>query len=162
MIELKDAIMIAQIISKAPEERLPMILSVIEKAGVTIEGLEDLGSVNHNAMRVLMDSEDFMARISETFQSKRKEDSYDIPIKEFYGFCMDQGLDPKAVKGWLARKGMIKTFEHDGKTAYTVPQRVDGKAVRCVAIRTKGVAGKDEAAEEAQLLPEATNDAGGA
>ena len=40
--ELKDAIEISRILSKAPEERIPMILSVLEKAEVSIEGLEEL------------------------------------------------------------------------------------------------------------------------
>ena len=41
-IGVRDAIRIAQIIARAPEQRLTMIMSALELADITLEGLEEI------------------------------------------------------------------------------------------------------------------------
>ena len=148
MIQLKDAIEISRVIAKAPQERLPMILSVFEKAELTIEGLEELEAwaISKNRNSVLELGE-FMHELDERF--KLAENDYRIPASEFTGFCVEMKLDAKAVRGWLARKGVIKTEESGGKKGYTITQKVGGKSTRCILVNKDWRVESDEAAKKA-------------
>lgn len=136
MIELKDAIEIARVISKVPEERMRLILSVFEKADLTIDGIEELEAWAISRDRNnLVDITDFIASLSKNFGDKKDGSSYIVPAATFTEFCKNEGLDARAVRAWLARKGYIETTESNGKTDYTVSKRIDGKLTRCVVIR---------------------------
>lgn len=150
LIELKDAIEISRILAKAPQERLPMILSVFEKAELTIEGLEELEAwaISKNRNNII-DMDEFMCELDERF--KLSESEYRIIASEFTAFCSERKLDARAVRGWLARKGVIKSEESGGKTSYTITQRIDGKTVRCILVNKDWRAANDETAEKANV-----------
>ena len=133
--ELKDAIEIARIISKTSEERLPMILSVLEKAGVTIEGLEELDEWRLREMAAIVDFEDFKKSIVEKFSKQLQDGKFTIPAAEFTEFCKEKKLNPAPTRRWLAKRGNIEAnTDNDGKTNYTVVQHINGKNVRCVVL----------------------------
>ena len=134
--ELKDAIEISRIISKAPEERLPMILSVLEKADVSIGGLEDLEEWKaYKDMSAIIDLDEFMASFEKKFKEKLDGGRYRIPTGEFSEFCRDRKLKPTPVRRLLARKGAIETCAEGSKTSYTLPVNIDGKRLRCVVVK---------------------------
>ena len=65
---IEDAIKISKILAGAPEERLPMILSVLEKADVVISGLEELEEWKiFKDMAEIIDIENFVREIFEAF-----------------------------------------------------------------------------------------------
>ena len=132
--ELKDAIEIARIISKAPAERLPMILSVLEKVSITIEGLEELDEWRLREMAAIVDFEDFKKSIKEKFAKQLKDGRYIIPAVEFTEFCKEYNLNPSPTRRWLAKKGVIEINTKKGKTNYTVNQYINGKHMRCVVL----------------------------
>lgn len=133
MMELKEAIEIARIISKAPAERLPMILSVLEKVSITIEGLEELDEWRLREMAAIVDFEDFKKSIKEKF-TKQPKGKYIIPAVEFTEFCKEHNLNPSPTRRWLAKKGVIEINTEKGKTNYTVNQYMNGKPMRCVVL----------------------------
>lgn len=133
--ELKDAIEISRIISKAPEERIPMILSVLEKADVTIGGMEELDEWRaFKDMNAIVDLDEFMAALEEKFSSRLDGGRYKIPTGDFGDFCKEHKLKPTPVRRWLAKKGIIETSKDGEKTNYTVPTTIDGKHLRCVLV----------------------------
>ena len=72
-LDIKTAIQIAKILSAAPEERLPMILGVFEKAEITIEGLTELEEWKAlNRPSAMIDIRQFRADLSK--QSTGKKD----------------------------------------------------------------------------------------
>lgn len=134
--ELKDAIEISRIISKAPEERLPMILSVLEKADVTINGIEELEEwKTYHEMNAIVDFDEFMTALMERFSDRMDGERYKIPTSDFGEFCHDQKLKPTPVRRWLAKKGVIETSKDGDKTNYTVPTTIDGKRLRCIIVK---------------------------
>lgn len=159
MIELKDAIEISRILAKAPQERLPMILSVFEKAELTIEGLEELEAWAISKDRNnIIELDEFMKELDERF--KFSENGYCVIASEFTAFCNEKNLDARAVRGWLARKGVIKTEEYGNKTSYTITQRINGKTVRCILINKDWKEAKDEATQETYIPSEEAHQQG--
>lgn len=137
MIELKDAIEISRIISKTPEERIPLILSTLEKADLQIEGFEELEEWKMiHELNAIIDLNDFMTAFVEKFGDKLSEGYYTVPTQDFSSFCEEQKLRPAPVRRWLAKKGIIEHVdEKGGKISYTKTKKVEGKATRCVIIR---------------------------
>lgn len=134
--ELKDAIEISRIISKAPEERLPMILSVLEKADVNIGGLDDLEEWKaYKDMSAVIDLGEFMEFFEKKFKDKLDGGRYRIPTGEFSEFCRERKLKPTPVRRLLARKEIIETCTEGSKTSYTIPVNMDGKRLRCVVVK---------------------------
>lgn len=135
-ISLEDAIKISQILAKAPEERIPMILSVLEKADVSIDGLEELEEWRiYKDMSTVIDLAEFMEKLEKKFSGRLEKGFYKIPTVEFSEFCISLKLKPRLVRQLLARKGAIETAEAGKKTEYTLPVRLDGKRMRCVVAR---------------------------
>lgn len=132
MIEIKEAIEIARILAKAPQERLPMIISVFESADLTVEGLEELEAwaISSDSSCVI-ELSDFMKDVDDKL--KLEENDYMVAAIEFTRFCKDKKLNARSTRRWLAKKGVIKTEETKGKTNYTFACRVKGKTIRCVA-----------------------------
>ena len=139
-IDLKDAIEISRIISRAPEERLPMILSVFERADLTIDGLEEIEAwAVCKDRNNIVDASEFAKMITEKFADTQHEDEYRIPASEFTKFCSDNGMDARAVRSWLARKKIIETDETGKGVKYTVLRKVSGKTVRCIVIKKENI-----------------------
>ena len=132
-LELAQAVKIAKILSQAPEERIPLILSVLEKANLPLEGLEELTecSALKNQAR-LIDIRDFLAELRAAFPADGGR--LCIPVKEFGDFCLDRKLKPLLVKVDLARHGYLEPTYEGPKRGYSVTKWRDGKAVRCVEL----------------------------
>ena len=146
--ELKDAIEMSRILSKAPEERIPMILSVLEKAEVSIEGLEELEEWKaYKDMNAVMDLGEFMEELEKKFAERLDGGKYKIPTADFSEFCREKKLKPTPVKRLLAKKGIIETVTDNGKTGNTIPTRLDGKLTRCVIVK-KGWESKEAAGRQ--------------
>ena len=147
MIEIKEAIEIARILAKAPQERLPMIISVFESADLTVEGLEELEAwaIGKNSSYVI-ELDDFMIDVEKEFNLKKN--SYLVAAIEFTRFCKEKKLDVRNTRRWLARKGVIKSEEIKGKTNYTFARRVNGKTIRCVVFNEDWKEGNKGAAKD--------------
>ena len=155
MIDLKDAIEIARIISKVPEERMKLVLSVFESADLTIDGLEELEvRIVCRDRNTIVDFHDFMEKAGEEFADSFDGESYTVPTNTFTAFCRELELDPRAARAWLARKGCLVTCTEKDKVNYTVTRSIDGKAVRCVVLKKNIDGGKDEAAKETDTRTE--------
>ncbi len=133
--DIKDAIKISQIISQAPEERIPMILSVLEKAEVSINGLDELEEWKaFKDQSVLIDLQQFIKELLKAYPAA-EEGLSKIPIAEFNEFCKARKLRATPVKKLLSKTGWLRTNEENtGKINYTETAYVDGKIIRCVAI----------------------------
>lgn len=59
-----------------------------------------------------------------------------IPVQDFNSFCISHGVRANGFKKWLYENGYIahgSRVDHSGVN-YTVPVRMDGRAIRCVAL----------------------------
>jgi antitoxin component of RelBE/YafQ-DinJ toxin-antitoxin module len=132
--EISDAIKIAKILAMAPEERLPLILSVLEKADVTLEGLEELEEWKAiKEQSLLIDLEELRSELLKAFPGGG--DIVKIPAGDFNEFCKRKKLRPTLTRRALARKGFIRTNGgEDGKLNYTENAWINGRAVRCVIL----------------------------
>ena len=141
---VEDAIRISKILAAAPDERIPMILSVLEKADVTIDGLEELEEWKaYKDMAAVIDLDEFRAELFEAFKGCEYKGGRRIPAAEFSEYCRKKKVKPTPLKRALAKKGYLKTSADGAKTNYTESAWIDGKAVRCV-ILTKISTGKKE------------------
>ena len=133
--ELEQAIRISKIIVQAPEERLPMILSVLEKADVRIGGLielEEWKAIKDQAY--LMDVREFVADMKKQFPVENGK--MKVPTREFSEFCKLKKMKPILVKRLLYRCGYIKANEDaHKKIEYTETVWKDGQTVRCVVVQ---------------------------
>lgn len=130
---IEEAIKISKIISTANEERLPLILDVFEKAGVHINGMDELEE--WKALKdqgCVIDMEEFLAAL--TKDSDPESDVVPLKPKEFADICKQFNLKPSCAKRALNRKGYLKTTVIQGVTNYTVPMWIDGKVERRVVI----------------------------
>lgn len=133
-LSLNDAIRVAQILAKAPEERLPLIMSVFNEAGLTVEGLEQLEEWKTAKEQViLIDTQEFIGELAGRFP---EADGW-IEVKncDFTEFCNEKGLKARHVRKALANKGLLKMDESKKKTSYTLPLRRDGELGRYVLIK---------------------------
>ena len=166
MVQTKDgmtvAIEIARVLAKAPEERLPMILSVFAEYGLTIDGLDELAEWRAAQSGEARDDADvvdvtgLIRDIEEEFWDRKKDGELWIPAVEFSAWLRDKGLAPNQTKKALAESGtlVIKKNQH----GYTrVRRAADGRVTRYIVIRTEGVKKDDEA--DAGAVPEDLGDA---
>lgn len=140
VLDIKDAIQISKILATAPEERIPVILSVLEKADLIIGGLDELEEWKAlKEQGYLIDIYEFMDALKTAFPEE--ENSMKIPVKAFSDFCLERKLKPSLVKRLLVRHGfLISGINSRKKPEYTEVVWKDGKAIRCVVIlkeRTK-------------------------
>lgn len=122
-LDIKTAIQIAKILAAAPEERLPMILGVFEKAEVDIAGLEELEEWKATKKAVaIMDIHKFRQELIEGATDKIATDG-EIRIKNaaFNDFCKSKGISNRLARKALYDNGMIRTCTDKGKITYTVP-----------------------------------------
>lgn len=119
-LDIKTAIQIAKILAAAPEERLPMILGVFEKAEVDIEGLTELEEWKAmNKATAIIDIYEFRNSL---IQSHIETDGeFRIKNQDFNEFCKERKISPRLARKSLYDHGMIRTCMDKGKICYTVP-----------------------------------------
>jgi len=125
-------------ICSAPEERLPMILSVLEKAGVVIDGMEELEEWRAlKDQSYLIDIREFVGELisDKTIQAAEREGEMLIKPKDFNDFCRQRNLKPSCCKRMLNQKGYLKTCLDGEKLNYTVSIWKDGKCQRFIVIK---------------------------
>ncbi len=133
-LDTEQAIRISKIICQAPEERLPMILSVLEKANLSINGMEELEEWKmFKEQAYIIDIKEF---VTDLIRDSPEEDK-EILIRpvEFNEICRKRNLKPSCAKRSLNHYGYLRTCMDGEKLNYTVPIWVDGKPQRYVAIR---------------------------
>lgn len=137
-LDIKTAIQIAKILAAAPNERIPMILDVFEKADVEINGLDELSEwVALSRQTALIDTEDFVKDLIRDREMTGSE--YRIPASEFNSYCSLKGVSARYARKHLYEKGFIRSGTDKEKINYTlsVPDPVTKKQIRCVCIIPK-------------------------
>lgn len=147
-LDIKQAIQIAKIVATAPEERLPLIMDIFSKAGVDINGLDEmLTEAGLERQARLVDTGKFVIDLIDKAVASGEvipaENEFRIPADRFNAICKESSLRPRLAKKVLAEAGYIRTCTNStGKTEYTVPvwDPKENTSVRCVCI----YAGKKE------------------
>lgn len=135
-LDVKLAIQIARVLVSAQEERLPLVLSVFEKANIDIDGLEELDEWKAiNKQTALIDIELFIADLIEGREPTG--DEFRIKNSEFNDFCKARSVSARYARKYLYEQGRIRAVMDKGKTSYTVPIEVQKKTERYVVITTK-------------------------
>lgn len=119
-LDIKTAIQIAKILAAAPEERLPMILGVFQKAEVDIDGLTELEEwkeLKHPA--AMIDIQEFRADLIKGRQETDGE--IRIKVQEFNEFCKQRKVSNRLARKALYEHDMIRTCMDKNKVSYTVP-----------------------------------------
>lgn len=134
-LDIKDAIQISRILATAPEERIPLILSVLEKAALVIGGLDELEEWKAlKEQAYLVDIHEFVDALQKAFPEEG--DAMKIPVKHFGDFCQERKLKPGLVKRLLIKNGFMAPGKNSReKPEYTETVWKEGRAVRCVVIR---------------------------
>ena len=141
-VSIEDAIKISKILCTANEERIPMILNVFDKAGVFINGLEELEEWKaFKDMAYIVDIEEFVAdlfKVGEVFEDENG-DEFRVEFKpdKFAAICKELNIKPSIAKRALYKKGYLKAVMDGQKLSYTVPVWRDGKTERRIVIRQK-------------------------
>lgn len=131
--ELEQAIRISKILCQADEGRLPMILSVLEKAGVNIDGLEELEEWKAlTSQGYLIDIDEFVDGLKTTFTGD--EERLTIPVRQFNAYCTERKLKPLLVKRLLAKHGYLTPTYEGERRMYTTTVWMDNAPTRCVAV----------------------------
>lgn len=137
-LSVDDAIRISKVICAASEERLPMILSVFDKAGVYIGGLDELEEWKaFKDQAYIVDLEAFVEALFEN--GEVYVDRVEYRPEKFNAECKKFNVKPSCAKRALHRKGYLKTAMDGLKLSYTVPVWKDGKAERRVVIWKEAV-----------------------
>lgn len=137
-LDIKTAIQIAKILAAAPNERIPMILDVFEKADVEINGLDELSEwVALSRQTALIDTEDFVKDLIRDREMTGSE--YRIPASEFNSYCSLKGVSARYARKHLYEKGFIRSGTDKEKINYTLPVQdpTTKKHIRCVCIIPK-------------------------
>lgn len=145
-LNIDDAIRISKILCQAPEERIPMILSVLDKANVHINGLDDLEE--WKAMKdqaYIIDMDDFLKEL--TKGSIEEQSEVLLTTKEFIEVCKRFNVKPSCAKRALHKKGYIKVTEYNGRLEYTVPVYVEKNKIERRIVILKKVWPKEVAAD---------------
>lgn len=141
-VSIEDAIKISKILCTANEERIPMILNVFDKAGVFINGLEELEDwKSFKDMAYIVDIEEFVAdlfKVGEVFEDENG-DEFRVEFKpdKFAAICKELNIKPSIAKRALYKKGYLKAVMDGQKLSYTVPVWRDGKTERRIVIDRK-------------------------
>lgn len=136
-LSVEEAIKISKIICSVSEERIPIILNVLERAGVSINGLEELEEWKAlKDQAYIIDMDDFVSEL--TKNSSPKEFEVLLKPKEFEDVCRQFNVKPSCAKRALHRKELIRTTQENNKLNYTIPVWIDGKVERRVVILKRG------------------------
>lgn len=137
-LDIKTAIQIAKILAAAPNERIPMILDVFEKADVEIGGLDELSEwIALSRQTALIDTDEFIAGLIKGRETVNAE--YRIPVTEFNNYCNNNGVSTRYAKKHLYNKGCLRISTDGNKINYTCPviDQEMKKSIRCVCIIPK-------------------------
>ena len=130
---IEDAIKISKIICSVSEERIPIILDVMAKAGVNIDGLDQLEEWKAlKEQAYIIDMDEFIAALTKNSGPEEKEVL--LRPKEFEEICKQFNVKPSCAKRALDRKGLIRTTKEQNKISYTVPVWVNSEVKRYVVI----------------------------
>lgn len=136
-LSVEEAIKISKIISSVSEERIPIILNVLERAGVSINGLEELEEWKAlKDQAYIIDMDDFVSAL--TKDSSPKDYEVLLKPKEFEEVCRQFNVKPSCAKRALHKKELIRTTQENNKLNYTIPVWIDGKVERRVVILKRG------------------------
>ena len=140
-IELADAIKIAGIIAKAPEERLPLIMAVLEKADFTVDGLEEIEEwrsyKGQGTQTAIIDVEKLREDLIAAFppnENTPADAATSVLPKDYNDYCKKHKIRPRIASRALADKGYIKVIEEGDKRSFSQPMRVGGKLQRFIII----------------------------
>ena len=132
-VSVDEAIRISKLLCTVSEERLSMILSVFEKAGVFINGLEELEEWKaFKDMAYVIDMDEFLKVLFT--EGEAYEDRVEFRPEKFNEACKKFNVKPSCAKRALHKKGHLKTAMDGLKLSYTVPVWKDGKAERRIVI----------------------------
>ena len=132
--ELEQAIRISKILCQADEGRLPLILNTLEKAGIIINGLEELEEWKAlSCQGYLVDVNEFVDGLRENF-TRGDDDRLLIPVGQFNEYCRERKLKPILTKKLLARHGYITPVFEGEKRMYTMTAWINNTSTRCVAV----------------------------
>lgn len=132
-LSIDEAIKISKILCSVSEERIPIILSVLERAGLTIGGLDELEEWKAlKDQAYIVDMDDFVDTIIRC--GEQKEDSVLLRPREFESVCKAFNVKTSCAKRALHRKGLIKTNLENDKLNYTIPVWIDGQVERRIVI----------------------------
>lgn len=134
-LDIKIAIQIAKILVAAPDERIPMILDVFNKASVDINGLDELAEWRAlHKQTALIDTDIFIREL--TKGREQIDGEYRIKVPEFNQFCNAKGVSARYARKHLYDNGLLRSSIDNGKINYTCPvQDADTKKTeRCVCI----------------------------
>lgn len=131
--ELEQAIRISKILCQADEGRIPLILNTLEKAGVIIDGLEELEEWKAlSCQSYLIDVEEFVDGLRENFTGDGEK--LTIPVQQFNEYCKERKLKPLLVKKLLARHGFLTPIFEGEKRVYTATAWINNVSTRCVVV----------------------------
>lgn len=137
-LDIKTAIHIAKILAAAPNERIPMILDVFEKAEVEIIGLDELSEwITLSRQSALIETIDFIAGLIK--DREMTDGEYRIPTSEFNYYCAKKKVSARYARKHLYDQGWIRSGMDNGKVNYTCPviDQETKKSIRCVCITPK-------------------------
>lgn len=133
LVSVDEAIRISKLLCTANEERIPMILNVFEKAGVFINGLEELEEWKaFKDMAYILDMDEFLKGLFT--EGEAYEDRVEFRPEKFTEVCKKFNVKPSCAKRALYRKGYLKAVMEGQKLSYTVPVWKNGKAERRIII----------------------------
>lgn len=134
---IDEAIKISKLICSVSEERIPIIISVLEKAGVSINGLDELEEWKTlKEQAYIVDMDEFVSAL--TRDSKPEDTEVQLKPKEFEEVCKQFNVKPSCAKRALHKKGLIRTATEQNKLNYTIPVWIDGRVERLVVVLKKG------------------------
>lgn len=137
VLTVEEAIRISKLICSVSEERIPMVLDVLSKAGVNINGLDELEEWKAlKDQAYIVDIDEFVSELVKSGESNGTG-TYLRP-NEFSEVCKRFNVKPSCAKRALHRKGRIKTAMDGPKLSYTVPVWIGGKTERCIVILKEG------------------------
>lgn len=127
-ISVAKAIQIARLLAYCPPERLPMVLDVLGKAGIDIDGVEEYVELNIKGRIAELD------KIAEQLTELGQEYNGEIIVlpEVFNRFCSKHKLKPRIVRQQLYYEGYIKAFKEKNRLVYSSSLYVDGDTKRYI------------------------------
>ncbi len=115
-----------------------MILSVLEKADLTINGMDELEEWKLlKEQSYLIDIKEFAADLVRD----APEQDTEVLIKPttFNEICKQKNLKPSCAKRLLNKHGYLRTCMDGEKLSYTVPVWIEGQSRRHIVIRKEAI-----------------------
>lgn len=134
--DVETAIKISRIIAYCPEERLPMILDVFNKAEIDIDGLDELVELKAKSkLGVLINTENFVEEIM--LLGKERNGEILINVEAFNDFCKERKIQPRLARKHLYQEGYIRAVQEKRRIVYSVSLYENGKNTRYVVFKNR-------------------------